>query len=49
MSASNRMKRTNTLTSAEEILRMPEVGIEIPVADLYEGLSFSSDVDADEP
>jgi Uma2 family endonuclease len=40
--------QTSTLTSVEEILRMPEVGIEIPVADLYEGLSFSSDLDTDE-
>jgi Uma2 family endonuclease len=40
--------QTSTLTSVEEILRMPEVGIEIPVGDLYESLSFSGDIDEDE-
>lgn len=40
--------RTSTFTSSEDILHISEVGIEIPVADLYEDLSFSSDLDADQ-
>jgi Uma2 family endonuclease len=34
--------RTTVLTN-DDILRMPEVGIEIPVAELYEGMTFPSD------
>lgn len=31
------------LIVAETILRMPEIGIEVPVAELYEGLAFGPD------
>lgn len=31
--------RASTLTS-DDVLRMPEIGVEIPVSEIYEGLSF---------
>ena len=30
-----------TVLTQDDILRMPEIGIEIPVAEIYEGISFS--------
>ena len=29
-----------TILTQDDTLRMPEIGIEIPVAEIYEGLSF---------
>ena len=37
--------RTTVLTT-DDTLRMPEIGIEIPVAELYEGITFSSEDEA---
>lgn len=38
---------TGTTTTAEDSIRLPELGIEIPVADLYEGVDFpASDLGA---
>lgn len=35
-----------TALTREDSLRMPEIGIEIPVSEIYEGLSFSDEGDA---
>ncbi len=37
--------RTTVLTGGDALL-LPEIGIEIPVGELYEGLSFPEDADA---
>jgi hypothetical protein len=37
--------RTTVLTS-DDILRMPEIGIEIPVAELYEGITFPDETES---
>jgi Uma2 family endonuclease len=39
----NEAWRTSSLTSEKDVLRIPEVGIEIPLTDLYSGLSFPAD------
>ena len=35
----------NTVLTSDDILRMPEIGIEIPVAEIYEDITFSEDED----
>ena len=32
-----------TVLTVEDTLRMPEIGIEIPVADIYDGMTFPDD------
>ena len=40
-------KWTGTTVMAGDLLSLPEIGIEIPAADLYEGVEFpTSDIDA---
>jgi Uma2 family endonuclease len=34
---------TGTLTEASDILRLPEIGIEMPVGELYEGVEFGDE------
>jgi Uma2 family endonuclease len=34
---------TGRLLSADSLLRMPEIGIEVPITELYEGVAFSAD------
>jgi Uma2 family endonuclease len=33
--------RATSLMTGEDILQMPEIGIEVPVAEFYEGVEFS--------
>jgi len=35
------------VVSADAVLQMPEIGIELPLADLFEGVRFASPEDAD--
>jgi len=35
--------------TADDVLRMPEIGIEIPVGDFYEGVDFGGEAAADAP
>ena len=37
-----------TLVAGEDVLRMPEIGIEISVAELYEGIDFTGSIEADD-
>jgi Uma2 family endonuclease len=36
--------RATSLMTGEDILQMPEIGIEVPVAEFYEGVEFSDAV-----
>jgi hypothetical protein len=35
--------RTSSLTSQDDILRIPEIGIEISLAEIYDGLIFPAE------
>ena len=34
---------THEILAADSVLRMPEIGVELPLAELYEGLEFEAD------
>lgn len=44
-STADQVWQTTVLTN-DDILRMPEIGIEIPVAEIYEGINFSDQDEA---
>jgi hypothetical protein len=40
---------TATALTGDDILRMPEIGIEVPVGEFYEDVDFDGDAVADAP